>query len=77
MHRILIHAGAALGRGSRETVLTLAEHHGLVWHATSGRSPEPGRGYHPDGTELPTRLVQGALILPEAMLPARARRRAA
>ncbi|PJI51431.1 hypothetical protein CTI14_60555 [Methylobacterium radiotolerans] len=47
MRWILIRAGAVLGRGSRETVLTLAEHHGLVWHATSGRSPEPGRGYLP------------------------------
>lgn len=77
MRWILIRAGAVLGRGSRETVLTLAEHHGLVWHATSERSPEPGRGYHPDGTELPPRLDQGALILPEAMLPAKIRRRAA
>ncbi len=77
MRWILICAGAVLGRGGLETVLTLAERHGLVWHATSGRSPAPGRGYHPDGTELPPRLVQGALILPEAMLPARARRRAA
>ncbi len=77
MRWALLRDGAILGRGSRETVLTLAERHGLVCHAVPGRPPEPGRGFHPDGTELPARLVQGAVILPEAMLPAKIRRRAA
>ena len=47
-----------------------ADEHGVI----GGVEPQ---GAHGDGTELPPRLVQGALILPEAMLPARARRRAA
>lgn len=77
MRWVLLRDGAVLGCGGREVVLTLAERHGLLCHAVPGRPPEPGRGFHPDGTELPARLVQGAVILPEAMLPARIRRRAA
>lgn len=77
MRWVLLRDGAVLGCGGREAVLTLAERHGLLCHGVSGRPPEPGRGFHPDGTELPARLVQGAVILPEAMLPARIRRRAA
>lgn len=69
--------GAIVGCGSRETVLTLAERHSLVCHVGQGQPSTPGWGFHPNGTELPVRLVQGTMILPEAMLPARVRRRAA
>lgn len=77
MRWALLRAGTILGRGSHEAVLTLAERHGLVCHSVPGRPVEPGRSFHPDGTELPARLVPGTMILPDAMLPARIRRRVA
>lgn len=78
MRWVLIRAGAIAYRGNREDVLAAAERFGLVFHIVEDlRGPEPGPGFYRDGCEIPPRLHQGAIIMPEAALPARLRRRAA
>ena len=71
-------AGAIPGSGSREAVLTLADRHGFVCHVGQDWRPKPGRGFHPDGSELPVRLGPGRHEpAGSPALPARFQRRAA
>lgn len=78
MRWALIRSGTVVYAGTREQVLEAAERYGLVSHVLDDpRNPVPGRGFYRDGVEIPPRLSQDAIIMPEDMLPARLRRRAA
>ncbi|MHC2108912.1 hypothetical protein [Methylobacterium sp. CM6246] len=78
MRWVLARSGTVIYRGSREDVLTVAERYRLVCHVVPEvRGPVPGRGFYDDSAAIPPRLMQNAVILPEEMLPARLRRRAA
>ncbi|MGU3661090.1 hypothetical protein [Methylobacterium fujisawaense] len=78
MRWAIIHHQQVLYRGTREQVLDAAERFDLICHTVPG-VPQPlqGRGFYTDGAEIPPRLRQGAVMMPEDMLPARHRRRAA
>lgn len=78
MRWALIRSGTIAYRGTREQVLEAAERYGLISHVLDDpRDPAPGRGFYADGIEIPPRLSRDAIIMPEDMLPARLRRRAA
>lgn len=78
MRWAIIRQQQVLYRGTREEVLAAAERYDLICHTVPGvQQPLQGRGFYPDGAEIPPRLRQGAVMMPEDMLPARHRRRAA
>lgn len=78
MRWALIRSGTIAYAGTREQVLEAAERYGLLSHVLDDpRDPARGRGFYADGVEIPPRLSRDAIIMPEDMLPARLRRRAA
>ena len=62
----IVRDGRILCRGSRDACLCAGE-----------RVGEIARAFHADGTELAPSIERSAVLLPERMLPARLRRRAA
>ncbi len=78
MRWAIIRNQQVLYRGTHEQVLAAAERYDLICHTVPGvQQPLEGRGFYQDGAEIPPRLRQGAVMLPEDMLPVRLRRRAA
>ncbi len=81
---VIVRNGQIAFRGSRDEVLDAADRYGLICHAVTVRRGDAqvrvqveGRGWYGDGIEIPPALVRGAVMMPERMLPARLRRRAA
>ncbi|MCB4802669.1 hypothetical protein QO001_002222 [Methylobacterium brachiatum] len=66
MSWVIVPDGRILCRGSREACLCAGERVGAIACA-----------FHADGTELAPSIERTAVLLPERMLPARLRRRAA
>jgi hypothetical protein len=76
MRWVIIQNNRILFAGSYEGALDAAERAGCIEHLIYVEKEDGGlkritlrgRGFYPDGTEIPPRIV-GAVMIPEAMLP--------
>ena len=77
----LLQGTKVLFRGSYRDAIRAADRLGLISHLVvtedddGGRKHrvKMGRGYHPDGTELPPRIERGFRLVPEARRAVRGR----
>lgn len=84
MRWVFIQHGYVVHIGDYESTLDAAERYGCIEHQIQFKNEEGelkratvrGRGFYRDGTEISPRIV-GAIMVPERMLSASVRRRAA